>query len=56
MIVQACINGAPPSDFHLALPLTGDAMACDSAACIAAGAAEPLWSLHFFEQIYVNTT
>jgi uncharacterized protein (DUF849 family) len=40
MIVQACINGARPSDFHLALPLTADAMARDGAACIAAGAAE----------------
>lgn len=40
MIVQACINGARPADFHPALPLTPDAMARDGAACIAAGAAE----------------
>ncbi len=40
MIVQACINGARPSGFHPALPLTVDAMARDAAACIAAGAAE----------------
>jgi uncharacterized protein (DUF849 family) len=40
MIVQACINGARPSDFHPALPLTADAMARDGAACVAAGAAE----------------
>ena len=40
MIVQACINGARPSNFHPTLPLTIHAMAHDSAACIAAGAAE----------------
>jgi uncharacterized protein (DUF849 family) len=40
LIVQACINGARPSAFHPALPLTSDAMARDSAACVAAGAAE----------------
>ena len=40
MIVQACINGARPPDFHPALPLTADTMARDGAACIAAGAAE----------------
>lgn len=40
MIVQACINGARPFDYHPALPLTVEAMARDSAACIAAGAAE----------------
>jgi uncharacterized protein (DUF849 family) len=40
MIVQACINGARPFDYHPALPLTAEAMARDSAACIAAGAAE----------------
>ena len=26
MIVQACINGARPADFHAALPLDPDAM------------------------------
>ena len=40
MIVQACINGARDAAFHPALPLTPDAMARDSAACVAAGAAE----------------
>ncbi|MEF2074256.1 3-keto-5-aminohexanoate cleavage protein [Consotaella aegiceratis] len=40
MIVQACINGARPSEFHPALPLTADAMARDAAACIQAGAGE----------------
>ncbi|RWC23782.1 3-keto-5-aminohexanoate cleavage protein [Mesorhizobium sp.] len=40
MIVQACINGARPRDFHLQLPLTAEAMASDAAACVAAGAAE----------------
>ena len=40
MIVQACINGARPPDFHPKLPLTARAMASDAAACVAAGAAE----------------
>ncbi|UCI34272.1 3-keto-5-aminohexanoate cleavage protein [Mesorhizobium sp. B4-1-4] len=40
MIVQACINGARPRDFHPALPLTARAMASDAAACAAAGATE----------------
>ena len=40
MIVQACINGARDAAFHPALPLTVDAMARDSAACVVAGAAE----------------
>ncbi|MFC3324349.1 3-keto-5-aminohexanoate cleavage protein [Mesorhizobium cantuariense] len=40
MIVQACINGARPRDFHAKLPLTAEAMAGDAAACVAAGAAE----------------
>ena len=40
MIVQACINGARAFDFHPALPLSADRMACDGAACVAAGAAE----------------
>jgi uncharacterized protein (DUF849 family) len=40
MIVQACINGARPHDFHPRLPLTAEAMASDAAACVAAGAAE----------------
>jgi uncharacterized protein (DUF849 family) len=40
LIVQACINGAREQSFHPALPLTPDAMARDSAACVAAGAAE----------------
>jgi uncharacterized protein (DUF849 family) len=40
MIVQACINGARPADFHPTLPLDADAMARNGAASIAAGAAE----------------
>lgn len=40
MIVQACINGARPAGYHPALPLTIAAMVADSAACVAAGAAE----------------
>ena len=40
MIVQACINGAREQSFHPGLPLTPEAMASDSAACVAAGAAE----------------
>lgn len=40
MIVQACINGARPKEFHPALPITKDAMIEDAIACIAAGAAE----------------
>ncbi|SEN68253.1 Uncharacterized conserved protein, DUF849 family [Sphingomonas gellani] len=40
MIVQACLNGARPADFHPDLPLTAAAMARQGAACIAAGAAE----------------
>ncbi|TCT29271.1 3-keto-5-aminohexanoate cleavage protein [Martelella mediterranea] len=40
MIVQACINGARPSDFHPALPLTIRAMVRDSVQCVEAGASE----------------
>ena len=40
MIVQACLNGARPANFHPALPLTPEAMARDAADCVAAGAAE----------------
>ncbi|MFA6157490.1 3-keto-5-aminohexanoate cleavage protein [Mesorhizobium sp.] len=40
MIVQACINGARPRDFHPWLPLDAQAMASGAAACVAAGAAE----------------
>jgi uncharacterized protein (DUF849 family) len=40
MIVQACINGARPRDFHPRLPLDAQTMASDAAACVAAGAAE----------------
>lgn len=40
MIVQACLNGARPVDFHPRLPLTAQAMALDGAACVDAGAAE----------------
>jgi uncharacterized protein (DUF849 family) len=40
MIVQACINGARPNDYHPQLPLTVEAMAIDAAACVSAGASE----------------
>ncbi|WLS04131.1 3-keto-5-aminohexanoate cleavage protein [Shinella oryzae] len=40
MIVQACLNGARPRDYHPRLPMTPDAMAADGAACVLAGAAE----------------
>ena len=40
MIVQACLNGARPAGYHLALPVTPEAIARDAAACVAAGAAE----------------
>jgi uncharacterized protein (DUF849 family) len=40
VIVQACLNGARPKDFHPRLPLTVEAMALDGAACVAAGSAE----------------
>jgi uncharacterized protein (DUF849 family) len=40
MIVQACLNGARPNDYHPQLPVTAEAMAIDGASCIAAGAAE----------------
>lgn len=40
MIIQACLNGARPDDFHPKLPLTVEAIARDGAACVSAGAAE----------------
>jgi len=40
MIVQACLNGARPGDFHPRLPLTAETMALDGAACVDRGAAE----------------
>lgn len=40
MIVQACINGARPADFHPVLPLDPEAIVREAAASIAAGAAE----------------
>lgn len=40
MIVQACLNGARPPNFHPLLPLGVEAMARDAAASVAAGAAE----------------
>ncbi|MGO8013255.1 3-keto-5-aminohexanoate cleavage protein, partial [Rhizobium ruizarguesonis] len=39
-MVQACINGARPSDFHPLRPLTIDTVVRDAAASVAAGAAE----------------
>jgi uncharacterized protein (DUF849 family) len=43
MIVQACLNGSRPGDFHPQIPLSADAIARDGANCVTAGAAE----LHF---------
>ncbi|MDP2122071.1 MAG: 3-keto-5-aminohexanoate cleavage protein [Hoeflea sp.] len=40
MIVQACLNGARPAEFHPQLPLTPEAMAADAIGCVTAGAAE----------------
>ncbi len=40
MIIQACINGARPSDFHPALPLTITTMVRDSLKCVESGASE----------------
>lgn len=40
MIIQACLNGARPHDFHPRLPLTAQAMALDGAACVDFGASE----------------
>lgn len=40
MIVQACINGARAFDYHPCLPTSIEEIARDSAACVAAGAAE----------------
>lgn len=40
MIVQACLNGARPAGFHVALPLTVEAMARDAVEVLAAGASE----------------
>jgi len=43
VILQACLNGARPRNYHPGLPLTSNEMAWQGAACIAAGADE----LHF---------
>ena len=40
MIVQACLNGARPPDYHPELPSTADDIARQGAACVDAGAAE----------------
>jgi uncharacterized protein (DUF849 family) len=40
MIIQACVNGARPNDYHPKLPVTAEAVALDGASCISAGAAE----------------
>ncbi|MEM8796055.1 MAG: 3-keto-5-aminohexanoate cleavage protein [Pseudomonadota bacterium] len=40
MIVQACLNGARPNDFHPALPVSVHEIAADGARCVAQGAAE----------------
>ncbi len=43
MIIQACLNGARPRNYHPRLPLTSSEVAREGAACIRAGANE----LHF---------
>ncbi|HEX2528638.1 MAG TPA: 3-keto-5-aminohexanoate cleavage protein [Geminicoccus sp.] len=40
MIVQACLNGARPKDYHRRLPVTVEAVVDDAAESVAAGAAE----------------
>jgi uncharacterized protein (DUF849 family) len=40
MIVQACLNGSRPVDYHARLPLDAEAMARDGAESIGVGAAE----------------
>lgn len=40
MIVQACLNGARPAEYHQAAPISGEAVARDGAECVTAGAAE----------------
>ena len=40
MIIQACLNGARPADYHPHIPFSLDQVACDAAACVLAGAAE----------------
>ncbi len=40
MIVQACLNGARPRDYHPRLPVTVEAIAEDAVDALAAGAAE----------------
>ncbi|MEK0083085.1 3-keto-5-aminohexanoate cleavage protein [Benzoatithermus flavus] len=40
MIVQACLNGARPRDFHPRLPVTVAAIVADAVEAVAAGAAE----------------
>lgn len=40
MIVQGCLNGARPNDYHAALPITAEQIAADGARCVAVGAAE----------------
>lgn len=52
MIVQACVNGARPAEYHPHLPLTTEAMAADARACIAAGAAE----LHIHPRLHGRET
>jgi uncharacterized protein (DUF849 family) len=37
-MLQACLNGGRPRDFHQALPLSADELAADAKAVIAAGA------------------
>jgi uncharacterized protein (DUF849 family) len=39
-MLQACLNGARGRDYNPAVPLTPEALACDAAACLVAGADE----------------
>jgi len=40
MIIQACLNGSRPADFHPQIPFSAEAIARDGVNCVAAGAAE----------------
>lgn len=40
MIIQACLNGARPNDYHARLPTNSAELARDGLACVDAGAAE----------------
>ena len=40
VIIQACLNGSRPVDYHPRLPVTPNALALDGAACVERGASE----------------